>query len=159
MRIEFQFLTGIADKVNSKNLSEILDLAIHFAKTNKGVLALGLCGSWARGTAGEHSDIDLSIIVTDKKHFRETDWLSRIPFETINDKIDSFEDKVYGNVWSRHVLMKSNAKIEFSFADTSWANIEPLDVGTQQVVSDGYKILFDPHQILSRLLREVNTNP
>lgn len=140
-------------------LEQILSLIGDFAAADPMILAVGLCGSWARGTAREDSDIDLSIIVTDKMHYKATEWLSRIPFEKINDKIVSFQDKEYGNVWSRHVLLKSNAKIEFSFADTSWADIEPLDAGTRQVVSDGYRILFDPHQILSRLLREVNTNP
>ncbi|MDX1315826.1 MAG: nucleotidyltransferase domain-containing protein [Eudoraea sp.] len=134
---------------------QILSLVDDFAAVDPMILAVGLCGSWARGRPGEDSDIDLSIIVTDKMHYKETEWLSRIPFENINDKIISFQDREYGNVWSRHVLLKSKAKIEFSFANPTWANIEPLDAGTFKVVADGFKVLYDPEQILQQLVEKV----
>ena len=143
--------------MKAKLLPGILDLAVHFAKSNKDILALGLCGSWARGTAREDSDIDLSLLVTDKNRFKKTDWLTRIPFERINEKIAFYKDKAYGKAWSRHVVLESKAKIEFSFADPSWADVRDLDAGTQKVVAEGYRILYDPQQILHRLVEKVKT--
>lgn len=138
-----------------KKLHDILDLIGEFALVNPHVFALGLCGSRARGTARPNSDIDLSILVQDKQIFRETDWLEQLKFEKINDKISRFEDKTYGKVWSRHVFLESQAEIEFSFADKSWAATDPLNEGTHKVISDGYKIIYDPHLILEKLVEKV----
>ncbi|MBT8204675.1 MAG: nucleotidyltransferase domain-containing protein [Eudoraea sp.] len=136
---------------------QILGLLDNFTGLNPGILAIGLCGSRARGTARQDSDIDLSILVKDKQAFKETNWLKQLEFENIHDKLASFEDRTYGRVWSRHVFLESQTEIEFSFADSSWANIENLDDGTRKVVSDGYKILYDPHQILEKLVNKVQS--
>jgi len=141
--------------MNRKKLHEILDLTLEFAKCNNHVLAVGLCGSWARGTAGPDSDIDLSIVVENKFRFKETDWLEDIDFIKINDGIDYFKDAVYGQVWSRHVFLKSKIEIEFSFADKTWADVENLDEGTRKVVSDGFKIIYDPYLILNDLSEKI----
>lgn len=136
-------------------LASILKLVTTFAGSNDDILALGLCGSWAAGTAGPDSDIDLSIIVEDPIRFKKKDWMNEIGFEKINTKIDYFKDEVYGRVWSRHIFFEKGIEIEFSFADKNWANIENLDEGTRKVVSDGYKVLYDPYLILKRLVEKV----
>jgi len=138
-----------------EKLHDILDLIRKFALVNPHVFALGLCGSWARGTPKPDSDIDLSILVKDKHIFKKTDWLEQVKFENINDKISSFEDRTYGNVWSRHVFLESQTEIEFAFADKSWAATDPLNEGTHKVISDGYKIIYDPHLILEKLVEKV----
>ncbi|MCX2718130.1 nucleotidyltransferase domain-containing protein [Lentiprolixibacter aurantiacus] len=138
-----------------QKLHEILNVIQEFAAANEQILAVGLCGSWARGAANSDSDIDLSFICRDKEFFKTTAWLQKIDFKIINSNIIRFEDQKYGVVWSRHVFLEDGTEIEFSFADTSWANIDPLDTGTEKVVSDGYRILYDPHQLLKRLLQKV----
>lgn len=136
-----------------------MNLILEFARSNDQILAVGLCGSQARGTAKHDSDIDLSIITANKDYFKKTAWIKEFNFAKIDDSIARFEDKKYGRVWSRHVFLKSGAEIEFSFADRSWADIEPLDIGTKKVVTDGYKVLYDPHQILAELVDQLNANP
>ena len=141
----------------SNKFEQILGLIDDFVAINPEILAMGLCGSWARGSAGVNSDIDLSIIVADPKKYLETGWLFQIPFEKINDAVASFEDRQYGRVWSRHVFLESHTEIEFSFADQSWAAVDRLDEGTRKVVSDGYKILYDPDHILEKLVNKVQS--
>lgn len=136
-------------------LEIVLDLIVEFAESNTLILAVGLCGSWARGTAGPESDIDLSIIVKDQLWFKQTDWMKEVGFERIGERIDYFQDEVYGRVRSRHVFLESGTEIEFSFADINWAEVDPLDEGTRKVVSDGYRILYDPNRILKKLLEKV----
>ena len=136
-------------------LHEILSLIVEFASSKNDVLAIGLCGSWARGTAGPYSDIDLSIIVCDKLRFKSTDWLAELDFKEINDGIDTYKDVVYGQVWSRHVFLNSKIEIEFSFADRSWADTENMDEGTRKVVSDGFRIIYDPYLILNDLTGKI----
>lgn len=60
---------------------DILSLIVDFAKTNDQILAVGLCGSRARGTAGPDSDIDLSILVNDRLLFKETEWIEHFDFK------------------------------------------------------------------------------
>lgn len=63
-------------------------------------------------------------------------------------------------MWSRHVhLDSSNAcstEVEFSFGRSSWASIALLDPGTQRVVSDGCRVLYDPEGILAQLTKFVS---
>ena len=142
-----------------RKLQEILNSVIDFAKSNNQVLAVGLCGSRARGTARLDSDIDLSILVKDKLRFKTSDWIENFDFGKINEKLAYYKDEIYGSVWSRHVFLESKVEIEFSFADRSWADINKLDDGTRKVVSDGFEILYDPQKILSKLVKKVSNLP
>ena len=144
--------------MNRKRLDQILTVVLRFAKSHPQIIAVALCGSRARGTARPDSDTDLSILVEDQELFKKTDWVAQIDFKKINEKVASLRDEVYGLVWSRHIILESMAQIEFSFADHSWADNENLDEGTGKVVSDGYKILYDPHQILERLVSKVQSS-
>ncbi len=145
--------------MDSAKLEEVLKVILDFARSNDQILALGLCGSHARGKARPDSDIDLSILVEDQQLFKKIDWIAQVDFGKINEKIASLRDEVYGVVWSRHVLLTSQTEIEFSFADKSWADTDNLDEGTRKVVNDGYKILYDPHQILAKLVNKVQNLP
>ncbi len=132
---------------------------IQWATSRRTILAVALVGSWARGTAHAESDVDLMFLVEQPLLFRtNTDWLSDISWG--DHQIESWEDKDYGAVWSRHVCLDSSdvgcAEIEFSFGRLGWASITPLDLGTQRVVSDGCRILYDPEGILVRLARFVS---
>lgn len=138
---------------------QIIGLVHSFFTETRGVLAIGLCGSWARGTAHADSDIDLIVLVQNKGDFKSTNWIHTLAFEMIDDKIVGFEDIKYGCVWSRHVYLKSGTAIEFSFGDTSWANTEPLDTGTRKVVADGFRILYDPNRMLDKLIKKIKAKP
>lgn len=138
-----------------ERVDEILNLILKFTKAHHEILAFGLCGSWARGTAKTDSDIDLSLIVKDKSRFKKTDWLEKINFNKLNESIYYYHDKIYGVTWSRHVILNSHLEIEFGFAEQPWANTVDIDEGTRKVVSDGYEIIFDPHQILNKLVEQI----
>ena len=107
--------------MNLDKLDHSLQLVVEFARSRSDVLAVGLCGSWARGEANLDSDIDLSILVENKSVFESTDWLDQFPFQKIPDSIKSFRDETYGVTWSRHVFLSSELEIEFGFAERSWA--------------------------------------
>ena len=136
-------------------VDEILKLIVEFAESNDMVLAAGLCGSWAKGDARADSDIDLIIIVENKLRFKRKDWIEKLDFGKINEKVESFGDEVYGQVWSRRVSLIGKIEIEFSFAEKTWADTKNLDEGTYKVVSEGFNIIFDPQLILKRLVEKV----
>jgi len=90
--------------MNDDLLETVLKVAADFAQNKDAILALGLCGSWAKGTATPHSDFDLCIVTTNKELFRQTDWLQTVAFEDLGAVIDHYKDVNYSLVWSRHVF-------------------------------------------------------
>lgn len=60
-------------------------------------------------------------------------------------------DEEYGAVWCRRAWFKPQYEVEFAFASLSWADVSPVDQGTERVVSDGCRILYDPDELLKRL--------
>ncbi|NNL83187.1 MAG: hypothetical protein HKP28_07350, partial [Winogradskyella sp.] len=71
--------------MNPDKLDKILNLIKVFAESDPRIIAVGLCGSYARGNARADSDIDLSILVNDKLEFKNTDWIDNFDFCKINE--------------------------------------------------------------------------
>lgn len=122
-----------------------------------GVAAIALVGSHARGAARPDSDIDVVILVDDPQAYRhEQGWLSSLAVDELNDTVTTYQDEDYGPLWSRRVFLASGHEVEFGFARPTWAATEPLDSGTEQVVRDGCRALYDPHGIIERLMVAVH---
>ena len=141
-----------------KQVEQIIQQVVYWAVSQESVLAVALVGSQARGTATAESDIDLMFLARQPLRFRTSaDWLKEIGWG--DRHIESWEDKDYGAVWSRHVQLNtstlSRVAVELSFGQSSWASIAPLDAGTQRVVRDGCRILYDPREYLSPLVQLV----
>jgi len=99
--------------------------------------AIVLVGSFARGTQKIDSDIDLIILTSDKQSYVE----NPIVFSVLGE-IDEINIETYGECTSVRVWYKSGLNVEFGIVSLKWVDI-PLDEGTQQVLSGGYKILVD----------------
>ena len=146
----------------------ILGQVKNWAQKRSEILALALVGSYARGEATLKSDIDLMMIASDTEVFRQSyDWMYQINWESINYKIQKWNDAQYGVVWSRHVYLSNYSsssknhltnkiKVEISFGLPTWASIQPIDAGTFGVVSRGCKIIYDPQDILANLIFEID---
>ena len=112
-----------------------------WAATRPDVIALGLVGSHARGTARPASDIDVVILCHRAVAILESDWPSLfgdVEARTIED---------YGALTSVRVSSQDGLEVEFGVAEPDWARI-PLDVGTRAVLADGMRILYDPERLL-----------
>lgn len=79
-------------------------------------------------------------------------WIDEIDWESMSSNVKDWEDKNYGLVWSRHIYLGDRTEIEFSFGLPSWASIDPLDSGTLSLIKNGFRILYDPKNLLERLL-------
>jgi len=141
----------------SKTAARLLEQITVWFQERPGVAAIALVGSHARGAARPDSDIDLVILVDDPQAYRrEQSWLSSLAVNELNDSVLNSQDEDYGPLWSRRVFLALGHEIEFGFTRPSWAATEPLDSGTQQVVRDGCRALYDPHGIIERLITAVN---
>ena len=136
----------------------ILSRVVEWAESRSNIMAVALVGSWARGTAREYSDIDLMFLTPDATEYRnEKEWMQEIGWEVLGSKVDSWEDRDYGLVWSRHICLEDGTAVEFSFGSPDWAATQPIDGGTFSVVKDGCKILYDPTALLAKLIAEVRS--
>ena len=128
-----------ADKVN-QFLNEFTD----WVQTQSDIEAVALVGSYARNTATETSDVDLVVITSQpSSYLRNLDWIQR--FGQIHQQ--QIED--YGKLKSIRVWYTDGCEVEYGITDESWAAL-PLDEGTQGVISDGMRVLFEREPVLSR---------
>ncbi len=127
-------------------VNAFLDQVVSWASGRPEVQAVGLAGSWARGTATPESDVDLVVIVENVHGLLADEaW----PAEFGDVVADTRED--WGSVQSRRVHYTDRLEVEFGLTTAQWASL-PLDPGTRRVVADGFQILYDPNGLLQRCL-------
>lgn len=121
-----------------------------WASAHPAVLAAGLVGSHARGTARPDSDVDLILIVSDPPlFFASAEWINRF------GPVRAFQDEDWGRLRSRRVHYATGLEVEFGFAGDDWADTHPVDPGTKHVVAEGLRRLYDPEMRLSRILDSI----
>ncbi|WP_407539945.1 nucleotidyltransferase domain-containing protein [Deinococcus radiomollis] len=137
----------------SFNLERLLTDVAAWASMHTDIQGVLLVGSYARGTARPDSDVDLMILTENPEVFRTDEtWMQELDWSGWRAPLLSWRDEQYGPVWSRHVLLQDASDVEFSFGLPDWANIDPLDTGTLNVVRTGARIVTDPRRLLARLL-------
>jgi uncharacterized protein len=142
--------------LNSEKINLILEEVTQWASRRTDIAAAALVGSWARGAARVDSDIDLMFLAANPASFRQYEnWINEIQWTVVDAEIDKWEDKDYGVAWSRHIHLNNEIQVEFGFGFPSWASTNPVDAGTFRVVSDGCRILYDPENLLSKLVDKV----
>jgi uncharacterized protein len=134
-------------------VEQIVQTVLAWAKAQPTIRAVALVGSHARGTAQKGSDIDLVMLATDPHVFRADEtWQAAIDWRAVGARLASWRDEDYGPLWSRRLWLEDDrGEIEIGFALPAWANVTPLDPGTQRVIADGCVILFDPEGLLARV--------
>jgi hypothetical protein len=139
-------------------IEHIIRTVLAWATAQPKIRAVALVGSHARGTARQDSDIDLVLLVTDPRGFRaDTTWIEQIDWQALDRRPQKWQDEDYGVAWSRRIwLAAGSVQVELTFAPLSWANVDPPDAGTRQVISGGCRILHDPDGLLVRLGAAVN---
>jgi uncharacterized protein len=135
-------------------LAPIVAPIASWASRRPDILGLALVGSWARGTARRDSDVDLSLLVNEPETFRREDWLDEIRWH--EGHVVHWHDADYGAAWSRHLQQSAFGEIEFTFCHPSWADTDPVDAGTAEVVSGGCRVLLDKSGLFEKLLSVVS---
>ena len=130
----------------SDQVARFLKEVTQWASTREDILALALVGSHAREAATETSDVDLVLIVTEPdRYLGDQGWVQRF------GALEKSQVEDYGLLTSIRVWYRDGLEIEYGLTDERWAAI-PLDAGTQQVIADGMRVLFECDDILSRHL-------
>jgi predicted nucleotidyltransferase len=96
-----------------------------------------LVGSQASGSAGPDSDIDLMLICKHPtRYMDDPSWAAEF------GSVVELADEDWGAVRTIRAFYAGGSEIEFNFAEPSWL-AEPLDAGTQRVLQNGYRVIYD----------------
>ena len=133
-------------------VSAFLEAFAQWGHSRPDIDGVALVGSYARGAATEGSDVDLVILtsVVDR-YLRDRSWVSMF-----GEAAESHEED-YGRVKSVRVCYRSGLEVEYGFTTPDWADT-PVDEGTLSVVTNGMKVLHDPHGIIARMQQEMTSN-
>lgn len=111
-------------------------------------------GSWARGSAGVDSDVDIVILTDAPSQYLEfDDWAAEL------DVAGFIGLRNWGALTERRAITSTNIEVEFGITTPAWASVDPVDDGTRRVVRDGIRILYDPAGLLDRLVRVCTLSP
>lgn len=117
----------------------------HWAEQRCEIAAVCVVGSHARGTARPDSDVDFVILCdTPSTLLADQSWRDKFGI-VVRSEIED-----WGALQALRTFYQSGVEIEFGITSISWASL-PVDPGTQEVVSDGMKILYDPRGVLREL--------
>ena len=142
---------GSTDGAAGERAEEVRALLVRvrsWAAGRPDVRAVGLAGSWARGTARPGSDVDLVVLTDRPRAYAGVAWVAAATGEGVSD----VRTRRWGPLLERRLALPSGLEAEFGFAPASWAAL-PVDPGTARVVADGFVVLHDPSDLLGRLVR------
>lgn len=121
-----------------------------WAAARPDVRAVGLAGSWARGTAGPCSDVDLVVLADRPDAYAGTAWAA----EALGAGATDVRTRRWGPLLERRFRLPGGLVVDCGLAPPTWAGV-PVDAGTARVVADGFVVLHDPDGLLARLVRTV----
>jgi uncharacterized protein len=134
-------------------VAHVLDATEKWVRTRPDILALGLAGSWARDQARMSSDIDFVVLTDDVgPYVADSGWIPAAAGQ--HGRL--VRTRSWGPLTERRIKLGSGLQVEYGFAPVSWALTDPLDEGTAHVVADGFRALYDPRQVLARLMAAVH---
>src|SRR3974390_791536 len=88
-----------------------------WASEQPGILAAGVVGSQAGGTARADSDVDLILVVSDPGlSFVNADWINRF------GSVRAFQDEDWGRLRSMRVYYLTGLEVEFGFVSVEWTS-------------------------------------
>jgi uncharacterized protein len=139
---------GPATVEQRTEVAAVCEGVVRWARTVPSVVAVGLAGSWARDAARTGSDVDVVVLTDDVPTFVERDdWV--VP--ALGEAAPIVRTQQWGVLTERRVRLASGLEVEVGFVSRVWA-VEPVDAGTMRVVTDGFRVLHDPHGVLARLV-------
>ena len=128
-------------------LESFCALATAWAASRPDVRGLALVGSLARGDPHDGSDVDL-VLLTDAPgaYLESAGWEAGLGATAILDT------RGWGELTERRLLHSSGVEIDLGVVSPRWAATDPVDPGTRRVASEGLQVLYDPDDLLTRLV-------
>jgi uncharacterized protein len=140
---------AMTSTARSHEFQRVVSSVVEWAESRKEVVGVAVVGSWARGAERKDSDVDLVVLTPDKAIFTSADdWIEA----AIGQPARVVRRAEWGVLTERRVRLSSDLEVEFGFVAPSWACVDPIDPGTEEVVKDeGLLPVYDPQGLLGRL--------
>ena len=120
-----------------------------FAEREPVIRAIVLIGSFARGTAGPQSDVDLVVIASKpEKLLNDRDWVEQFG-EACSCVLED-----YSLVQSLRVFYKNGMEVEFGITSLDWIAETELK-STGKILSGGYRVIYDPGNLIDAFFGRV----
>ena len=116
-----------------------------YAENTSHIESILIVGSYARGTNKENSDLDIVIITSNK-----SDMITKQDFTQEFGEVYKQQTEYYGACTSVRAWYSDGKEVEFGIVELSWITT-PLDIGTYQVLSGGYKLIVDKKRYFENL--------
>jgi predicted nucleotidyltransferase len=137
------------DAVNVNEVYAFLHSLVAWAREQPDLVAVALVGSYARGTAGPRSDVDLVLLLRDPApYLANTSWVSQF-----GDPIRMARED-WGKVTSLRVFYADGLEVEYGLTDHSWGS-DPRDEGDASVIRAGCAVLYERSNHLSRRVSRI----
>jgi hypothetical protein len=134
-----------------EEVERLLDTLRLWAAEQPGLRAVALVGSWARGAARAHSDVDVLLLTDDQAaYLHDQAWVAAFGARNV------VCTQRWGVVTERRVRLASGLEVEFGVSSPEWASTDPVDAGTRRVAADGLVALHDPDGLLAELVDAVS---
>ncbi|MFP5115950.1 nucleotidyltransferase domain-containing protein [Bacillaceae bacterium C204] len=124
-----------------KKADLLLENFKEWSEQQKNIKGVAVVGSFARGDFHSNSDVDLTIISTNKDHTLE---IIKNEFNFGNIESSTLEE--WGILTSLRIFYGYGLEVEFGVVTDQWVK-EPLDEGTKNVVINGFKIVTEKEDI------------
>jgi hypothetical protein len=125
--------------------TSFLDQFSSWAASQPDIKGIAFVGSYARGTSGADSDLDLIVLTSNpNRYLKDHTWLLQFG-EVVNS-----QNETWGRVETVRSTYEPGLEVEYNFAPLEWADV-PVDPGTLRVVKEGFRVLFDPDGMLEAL--------
>jgi hypothetical protein len=138
---------GGVSALRTREVAHFLAFIRDWAPTEPAFRAIALTGSWATDNASMTSDIDLICLCDHADRFlRELEWTEPLGY------LEEALAHDWGDFTGLRFVLTSGLAIDWGFAPSSWAAVDPVDPGARAVVEDGFSILHDPERLLAKLV-------
>lgn len=128
----------------------LLDVVRSWAEMRPDVVAVALVGSWARNAARPDSGVDLLLLVRDVAGYLAFPaWLDAFGKPTGTTRVDR------GALPALRVWFADGPEVEVRLTTPDWGASDPVAPGTAEIVRGGLVAVYDPDEVLARLVAAV----
>jgi hypothetical protein len=124
-----------------RRVADFLADVRRWARARQDIHGVALVGSYAAGTHGPQSDIDLVIVAVAPEIYQNADWVA---VAVGGRPITGTRSETFGDAWSLFVKLAEYPEIEFTFAGPAWASTGPPREEVAGIVRQGFLVLHDP---------------
>lgn len=133
-------------------LESLLEKLKSFAAADSAMKAVIVVGSFAAGTAGPDSDLDLILITTDaNRYLSDFSWVYQF------GKAVSGEHEDYELVQSVRVFYENGPEVEFGITTLDWIDDKEFK-STGKILSGGYRVIYDPDNLIDQFYKRVQSS-